>query len=66
MQMEIRDASEKKHKFYLSCKNRSMSYNTTLLTLLTDDEPNMDFGDLIIPAMEWRIVSNLETLSFLS
>lgn len=63
--MEMRDDSRKK-KSYLSCKNNRIYHNTTVLVLLTEDEPNMDFGDLIIPAMEWRIVSNLETLSFLS
>lgn len=39
-------------KSYLSCKNNRIYHNTTLLVLLTDDDPNMDFGDLIIPAME--------------
>lgn len=49
--MEIRDVSKTK-KSYLRCKNNGIYPNTTILVLLTDDEPNMDFGDLIIPAME--------------
>lgn len=44
--------SQEKKNSYLSCKNNRMYHNTTLLLPLTDDEPNMDFGDLMIPAME--------------
>lgn len=47
----MHDVSRKK-KSYLSCKNNRIYHKTTVLVLLTDDEPNMDFGDLIIPAME--------------
>lgn len=63
--MKMHDVSRKK-KSYLSWKKNRLYHNITVLVLLTDDEPNMDFGDLIIPAMEWRMVSNLDTLSFLS
>lgn len=63
--MKMHDVSRKK-KSYLNWKNKRLYHNITALVLLTDDEPNMDFGDLIIPAMEWRMVSNLDTLSFLS
>lgn len=35
------------------------------VTVLTEDEPSTDFGERIMPAIEWRRVSNLDILSLL-
>lgn len=33
--------------------------------VLTEDEPSTDFGERIMPAIEWRRVSNFDILSLL-
>lgn len=54
------------HKHITLKEARQWSLGNTQSILLTVDEPSTDFGDLIIPAIEWRIDSNLDSLSFRS
>lgn len=48
----------------LTC-GQKMKFAEGPFMVLTEEEPSTDFGERMMPAIEWRRVSNLDILSLL-